>query len=164
MKTVYIKAGLVLLFIALFAVGCGSGDENADVTEGIPVLPGEQFDIADFRGNVVVVDFFGTYCKGCEEEVDNLVVITEEYRNEDVAVIGVCLDKDAPKSVPPYALEHNINYPIYDGSDAEIKSAYKIIGIPTTIFFDKEGGEAARKFGAMSREEIAAEIDALLND
>ena len=90
--------------------------------------------------------------------------IVEDYRGEDVVVAGVCLDTNPAGSVPPYALEHKINYPIYDGSGAEIKSEYKIIGIPTTLFFDKRGGEAVRKLGAMSREEIAAEIDALLDN
>lgn len=92
------------------------------------------------------------------------MVIAEDYENEDVVVTGICLDADAASSLPPYAIKHEINYPIYDGSGGGLKSEFKIIGIPTTLFFDKQGDEATRKLGSMSAEEIAAEIDALLGN
>jgi thiol-disulfide isomerase/thioredoxin len=161
MRIINIIVLLTLPFVCMNA-GCEGGGGDAEVDGGFPVIPEDRFDIDEFRGKVTVVDFFGTYCIGCEEEVKDLVKIVEEYGDEDVAIIGVCLDHDASKSVPPYATKHGINYPVYDGSDDALKSEYKIIGIPTTIFFDRDGKEATRKLGAMSQEEIAAEIDKLL--
>ncbi len=100
--------------------------------------------LSDFRGKVVVLDFWATWCPPCRKGIPDLIELKNEYKNSDVEVIGISLDSftrgGATKNdVVPFIKDFGINYPIVIG-DPEVAQQYGgINSIPTSFVIDKEG-------------------------
>lgn len=121
-------------------------------------LEGNTVKLSDYRGKVVFVNFWATWCPPCRAEIPAFVELVEKYK-DDFIVLGVTLDqpKDIPK-VPPFAESYNINYPILL-ADSKIVGAYGgIRNIPTTFVVDKEGYAVTRIVGSRPKEEFESII------
>ena len=134
-KTVSI---ISLTLVALAFWGCGGGERPADtggtgevteeaLPEGFELLPGDQFNAEDYKGKVLVVDFWATWCPPCKMEIPDLIEINDEYGDKGVVLIGITGDEDAEKSVPKFARESGLNYRNFIMTDA-IDGEYNITG------------------------------------
>ena len=150
----YVLGGLLVLVIA--AIGVASlvrGGEGAPEARRpapdfrMTTFDGQTFNLADHRGKVVVVNFWGSWCKPCREEMPALQAAYERYGGDVVFVgVGVKLDKD--DEARAFAEEFGITYPI--GRDTEggtrdtgrIAQDYGVFGLPTTFFIDPQGNIA----------------------
>jgi thiol-disulfide isomerase/thioredoxin len=175
-KTVSI-IGLTLVALALW--GCGGGERPADTgetrevaeealpesfeafPEGFELLPGDQFNVEDYKGKVLVLDFWATWCPPCMMEIPELIEINDEYGDKGVVMVGITGDEDAEKSVPKFAKESGLNYRNYIMSDA-IDKQYNITGWPTKVIYDADGNEVFRQTGYMTKEQLVAEIEKYL--
>jgi peroxiredoxin len=116
---------------------------------------GKQITFSDFaKDNVVLVNFWATWCGPCKEELPDLVALNEEYKGKNIKIVGISLDKDADvlSIVHDFAKQQNLNYPIIiDNGDLE--SAFGgIRGIPTSFFIDKKGNIVQKMLGAQTKE------------
>ena len=110
-------------------------------------LDGKTVQLSDFKGKVVIVDFWATWCPPCRAEVPDLVRLQSKYGDEGLAVVGLSLDAGGAKDVRPFADEFNVNYTMLIAND-ETASAYGgILGIPTTFVIDRQGRIAKRFIG-----------------
>ena len=144
----------------------------------LPDHRGETVDLKDYKGKVVLLNFWATWCGPCRYEIPALVQIREDYDPDEVAIIGVSLDQvPADKAQPllgKFVERFEINYPILHDSRAElIKTYYKqnlnTVAVPMTYVFDQQGRLFRTHRGVPSsnrkpdpRGVISAEIDALL--
>ncbi len=121
-------------------------------------VEGKTVSSDDFRGKVVVLDFWATWCPPCRAEIPGYVELQQKYGAEGLAVVGVSLDQGGPDVVKQFIASRKINYQIVLG-DGQIADAFGgVEAIPTTFIIDRAGIIRFRKVGSMP----AADFEAVL--
>jgi len=136
--------------------------ETAGTAPGfaLPDLNGNSVSLAEFRGKVVVLDFWATWCPPCRREIPDFINLQAEYGSQGLQVVGIALDE--PEKVHTFARQNGMNYPVLLGSD-EVSMRYGgIEGIPTTFIIDRRGRIANRFEGFRPRAVFEEEIKKLL--
>jgi len=143
--------------------------ENSGSQEEYPVAAdfslkdtdGNVVNLSEYRGKVVFVNFWATWCPPCRAEIPHFVELVEEYK-DDFIVLGISVDRpnDIPK-VPGFVESYNINYPVLY-ADQQISAYGNISSIPTTFVVDKEGLIKGKIIGARSKAEFERIITAEL--
>jgi len=112
-------------------------------------MNGNKLDLADYRGKVVLLDFWATWCGPCRLEIPGLVELQERYRERGLAVIGV-LSQDDPSNVPSFYREFRMNYHVALGDDdGKVANLYGCcFGLPTTFVIGRDGRIYATHVGA----------------
>ncbi len=115
-------------------------------------VDGKVVSSADFKGKVVVIDFWATWCPPCREEIPGYVELQKKYGKDGLVIIGVSLDQKGPEVVKSFMAKMGINYPIVM-ADEETPAAFGgVEAIPTTFIIDRAGMIRDRKVGAESAE------------
>jgi peroxiredoxin len=123
---------------------------------------GKPVKLSDFRGKVVLLNFWATWCPPCKVEIPWLVEFQQTYGDRDFVVLGVSLDEDGWKSVQPFLDDNKINYRVMIGND-DIAALYGgIKSLPTTLLIDKSGRIASTYAGLVSQSEYRTGIELLL--
>jgi peroxiredoxin len=116
---------------------------------------------SDFKGKVVVVNFWATWCGGCQVEIPWFVEFYEKYKGAGLEVVGISLDSDGWKSVGPYLKERSIPYKIVIGNETTAEE-FNVSAMPVTLLIDREGRVAATNVGVPPKSIYEADIQALL--
>ena len=122
---------------------------------------GRDVHLSDYRGKVVLINFWATWCHGCQQEIPWLVEFDRKYRSKGLAVIGISMDEDGWTTLQPYLKEKNVNYTVVIGNEAAAGD-YGMYGMPMTFLIDREGKVSAVSSGIVNREECEKEIQRLL--
>lgn len=124
---------------------------------------GKDVTLAGLKGKVVLVNFWATWCDGCQTEIPWFVEFQRQYADRGFVVVGISLDDDAWKSVGPWLKEKRVNYPIVIGNPA-LGKQYGLDGMPLTVLVDQEGKIADTHPGVINRQETEQRIRMLLNE
>jgi len=122
---------------------------------------GKTIDLKKFRGKVVLLDFWATWCHGCKEEIPWFVEFDRKYAGKGLRVIGVSMD-DGWNVLKPFLTTTKIPYRVVLGNEATAKS-YKIESMPDTFLIDRKGNIAAAYTGMVDRANIEANIQQMLS-
>ncbi len=123
---------------------------------------GKSVKLSDFKGKVVVLNFWATWCPPCRREIPDFIALQKQYADKGLVIIGVSMDEGGAEVVKPFAKKMGINYPIVLG-DQKTAAAYGGIQVvPTTFVIDKTGKIAAQHEGGADRTTFEAEIKKLL--
>ena len=128
-------------------------------------LSGKQVRLSDYKGKVVMVNFWATWCGPCHMETPWLVELHEQYQQKGLEIIGVSVDslnEYDPAEVKEFATEHKINYPIVMGTQEMVTAFGPVSGIPTTILIDRQGVIRYRHRGLASFDELKEKVTGLL--
>jgi len=142
-KIKWISFSLAVLLIS-FMASLDSFAEKAAATHpakdfSLKDLQSKKVNLSDFRGKVVLLNFFATWCSPCRMEIPELVKIHQKYKNKDFVMLGINLDADAvPFMIKTFAKDMKITYPVLMGTP-EVAEAYQISGVPITVLINKEG-------------------------
>ena len=133
---------------------------------------GKKIRVSNYRGNVVLLNFWATDCGGCVLEIPSFIELEKAYKGKGFTVVGVSMDisyeslKDANEAwsrVRPFMAKEGINYPIAMG-DASISKAYKLNAYPATYLIDKSGKIAVAYVGVViNKENVETNIKELLS-
>jgi peroxiredoxin len=123
---------------------------------------GASVRLADFRGKVVVLNFWATWCHGCRTEIPWLMEFADKYRDQGLAVIGVSMDEDGWKAVRPFLREKQINYPVVIGTEQLAQKYGGVEAMPLTYLIDRQGKIAATHVGLAGKQALEEEIRRLL--
>ena len=126
------------------------------------VFPGEgSVSLEDFTHKLVILNFWATWCAPCTVEMPTLEMLWHDYRARGLVVLGVSVDRGAPRAVlEPYVEHLRLTFPILLDPDVKTAGAWRVTGLPAT-FIVKPGGEVAG-MAAGAREWNSAEMRALL--
>lgn len=133
---------------------------------------GSRVKLSHFRGKVILLNFWATECGGCVIEVPELVQIERAFRHDDFTVVGVNMDmpygglktaSEAWKQVRPFVASHRMNYPVLMGN-LGLEHLYRINAYPASFIIDKSGRIAARYVGIVNKDNVEANVTALLGN
>ena len=159
----------VIALLALVATGLFRSSQGP-VAIGQPVpnftlttFDGKQISLADLKGQVVVINFWASWCVPCEQEAADLEAAWQFYEPRgDVVFLGVNWTDTEPKALG-YLTKFNITYPNGPDLGTRIADRYRITGVPETYIIDRNGLLAYKKFAPfVSVQEIKSAIDPLL--
>lgn len=155
---------IVLGCIVLMTGACAKsgameqGDAAPDFS--LPDLSGTKMTLADFKGKVVILDFFATWCPPCREEIPDFIALQKAYGDKGFAMVGVSLVDRADAA--GYAGKVGINYPVLidDGSASNVYGPIR--SIPTTFIIDRNGTIADVYIGYRPKDVFEKRIQELL--
>jgi cytochrome c biogenesis protein CcmG/thiol:disulfide interchange protein DsbE len=185
-RAAWLAMGAVALALGLIWMAPGLGEVPVDQTaEGDAEYPGDPDDatatgkpaplhftlkdtngvdvkLATFKGKVILLNFWATWCGPCKAEIPSLVELQTQY-GDDLVVLGFSVD-DPVEKMRPYAEEYKINYPLLVGNGREdVQEAFgPLYGIPVSVIIDREGRIAKKHSGIASKAQFEREIKSLL--
>lgn len=107
---------------------------------------GPAFDLTDFRGKVVVLDFWASWCVPCRRSFPWMNSMQEKYGNEGLVFVGVNMDAD-PADAKAFLQEYPARFRIIDDPGGELAREYDVIAMPSSYVFDRNGELVARHLG-----------------
>ena len=129
-------------------------------------LDGDQVSLSDYRGKVVVIDFWATWCPPCRKGIPDFVELQKAYGEDKLVILGVNLDQGAPAQVMnmvrDFTDNYNINYPVLLHDMAIVGAYGGIQSIPTTFVVDQEGKVRQGVVGYRPKDYFKSIIDSLL--
>jgi peroxiredoxin len=123
---------------------------------------GNTVELADFRGKVVVLNFWATWCGPCKVEIPWFTEFQQRFRDAGVTVLGISMDEGGWKSVAPYLDEQRVNYPVMIGDDKLAKAYGGLDALPMTFLINKSGRIAAAHTGLIAKATYEGEIKRLM--
>lgn len=169
---VLLAAGALALSVGLatnyMLRGSGGITEEADVdalfAAPMPDLTGNSVMLANWRGKVLVVNFWATWCVPCREEIPDFVRLQEEFGGRGVQFVGIAADQ--ADKVRTFAGELQINYPLLIGNYAALDLAKrvgnKVSALPFTVVLDRKGRLVHRQLGILKVDKLRSIFNELL--
>jgi cytochrome c biogenesis protein CcmG/thiol:disulfide interchange protein DsbE len=123
---------------------------------------GHTVKLSDYRGRVVLLNFWATWCGPCQIEIPWFVEFENKYRAEGFTVLGVSMDEDGWKAIKPFLAARNVNYPVVLGNE-DVNQLYGgIESLPTTLLIGRDGRTSFFHSGLIGKGEYQKEILQLL--
>jgi peroxiredoxin len=167
------KLALALFLVLILCTQCrrdetpepqpDAGSRAKAIDFSLTGLDGIEYRLSDQKGNVVLVDFWATWCPPCREEIPHLKELHTRFSEQGLAVWGVGLDEEG--ALRAYAEENEMSYTVLIGKES-VGRDYGVQGIPTTILFDKQNRIAFKHVGFSKgmEKEMEKEIEQLLRE
>jgi len=166
----------ILLVAAGFGLLCASG-WRADVDAETLAAPqrqlapdfalvdsqGTRVTLSAYKGRVVMLDFWATWCAGCKVEIPWFIEFAKKYERQGFTAIGAAMDEEGWTLVRPYLAEHPINYPIVPGYPT-LMAPYQITALPVTLLIDRQGRVAEKHVGIVDKDAWDRSIRELLDE
>lgn len=145
--------------VATGAACKAEGPANLDLT--MKDMHDAEFKLASLKGKVVLVNFWASWCAPCLAEIPEFIKVREELHEKGFEIVGISTD-DTPQQLRDFAAKYKTNYPLVQVT-AEAEDAFgPVFGLPTSILVGRDGSVCRRHFGPLSKEQLEAEVKALL--
>jgi len=163
------KLGIVLatiIAIAAWFTACRSTPKAVGSLKPAPAFSlkdtaGHPLQLSDYRGKVVILDFWATWCEPCKQEIPHLVDLQNRYGPQGLQVLGISMD-DGEDPVREFQQKYKMNYPVAVGTSQVANQYGGILGLPITFVIDKQGQIVSRHIGATAPAVFEEEIKRLL--
>lgn len=161
----YFYTTLFIVAVIFFFIvnNTNGGPEEGPYPPNYNIDNSKLVNLSDFKGKVIILDFWATWCPPCRKGIPDLVEIKKEHKEKGVEIIGISLDSftrdgSTKNDVVPFIKDYGINYPILMG-DINVAQLYGgINSIPTSFVIDKEGYIVSHYQGLISKEQYLSDI------
>lgn len=141
-----------------------NGDNKAAPDFALKDVDGRTVHLSDYKGKVVVLDFWATWCGPCKVEVPWFSEFEKKNKDRGFAVLGVDMDEDGWAAVKPFLKELNVTYRVVMGDDKTADQYGGIEALPTTYLIDRDGRISSTHIGLTSKKEFENAIEQLLEN
>lgn len=145
-----------ILLLAFLAPAPGAAAQDAVAALGLirpnPVQAARDFQVttldqrsltlSGFRGQVVFLNFWATWCKPCEAEMPSMERLWQRYRDKGLVVLAVSSDADGAAAVGPFVAKHKLTFPVGLDPRMEVGARYQVWALPSTFIIDRKGNRA----------------------
>lgn len=138
------------------------GQSAPDFT--LPDSTGSPIKLSAYKGKVVLLDFWATWCTGCKVEIPWYMEFQNRYGKDGLKAIGVSMDDDGWKSVKPFLEEHKLNYPVVIANQDLANRYGGLPSLPMTLLIDRNGKIAESHAGMVDKDAFENKIKALLHE
>jgi cytochrome c biogenesis protein CcmG/thiol:disulfide interchange protein DsbE len=158
---------VLLLACTVLVTGCSkrtvAKNRKAAPEFSLKDANGQTVHLSDYKGKVVLLDFWATWCGPCKVEIPWFMEFENEFKNQGFAVLGVSMDEDGWAAISPYVRDRKMNYRVLLGNDQVSTSYGGLDALPTTLLIDRAGDIASVHEGvSMGKEEFKNAIVQLL--
>jgi len=172
--TLVVSCSLVVLAFLVFLLRSGSSVRSTEgglKPEGqrkpapeftLKDINGKSVTLSDYRGKVVLLNFWATWCGPCKMEIPWFTEFEQKYKSRGFAVIGISMDDDGWDSVRPFIEHTHMNYRVALGNDSVAQLYGGVDSLPTSFLIDREGRVVAVHIGLVGKSDYQDEIDQLL--
>ena len=106
----------------------------------LPDLNEKPYRLSEFRGKVVFLNFWATWCKPCREEMPSMEILNKNFEKDGLVILAVSIDRvTTTKDIPPFVKGMNLTFPVLIDSWGRTDKPYKRMGVPETFIIDQEG-------------------------
>ena len=144
-KRIAIIGIALLIFLGVAALQWTQRGKYKPVVKGasapefaLPDLQGSEVNLSSFRGKVVFLNFWATWCEPCREEMPSMEILNRYMKDKEFVMLAVSIDKDTSK-IEPFMKELNLTMKVLLDKDSKIFQRYKTTGVPETFIIDKNG-------------------------
>lgn len=155
--------------LALCNMAIAVSNASAEISEGSTApawalrdLSGKAVTSDEFKGKVVILDFWATWCPPCRAEIPGFVDLYKRYAEKGLVIVGVSLDQNGPAAVTPFVQKFAMNYPVVMGDGQIVKAFGGIEALPTTFVIDRTGKVVRMHVGFTDAEAFEKDIKSLL--
>ena len=105
----------------------------------LPGLDGQMVNLTDYKGKVVLLNVWATWCPPCVEEMPSMEKLYQELKGAGFEILAVSIDETGAEDVRPFMKKHKLSFPSLTDPKGTIKSIYKTTGVPESFVIDKDG-------------------------
>jgi thiol-disulfide isomerase/thioredoxin len=188
MRGKFLTALLITGFLALLPIlGCNQkSSQNANVSENnaasagastpeaavaIPTLDGSTTSLDQYKGKVVLVNFWATWCDPCKTEIPWLIEFNHKYGPRGLVIVGIAMDDEGKKVVEPWikskrfdvnGSQEALDYPVLLGNDKIADKFGGILGLPTSMLYSRDGRKIKTVVGLINYKDLSKALDSQL--
>lgn len=178
MKLKKLVTGFLMLAMAVTFMACSSeSDGEAQAAEKLVIsteyntqynfntklVDGSDISLADYKGKVLIVDLWDTWCPPCRMEIPHFIELYSEYKDKDFVMLGLAFAQEGPQAVEQFIKDNGVNYVNGFVNEDVIAKLGRPSGIPTTYVIDQSGNIYKKYVGYKEKSVFEADIKALLN-
>ena len=146
---------LLSLVGAILLPACqGSADPSEAPDFTLLNLQDESVNLSDYKGQVVLINFFSTNCPPCRVEIPDFVLLQDQYGSKGFAVIGISVDQNGKRILPEFAQTLRINYPILLATSKVIRDYGNIYALPASFLIDRDHRILKHYTGMVTKDEL----------
>jgi thiol-disulfide isomerase/thioredoxin len=163
-----VRWALCLLILGLGLGACGQENDFGSINVfniQLPDLDGNQTRLDQFKGQVILLNFWASWCAPCRQEIPDFIALQDQYGPKGLVIVGVSLDEEGPAYLGAFARELGINYPILRAGDQITRVRDQVggfRGIPTTLLVDRTGRVVVKYTGLAPGRTWEAQIKKVL--
>ena len=145
-------------------VGCSETDRKANLNFVLKDIFGNDVTLSDYRGKVILLDFWATWCAPCRIEIPGFIELYDQYEKDGLEVLGISVD-DPISTLLLYTEDMGMDYPVLIGDQRDdVKDAFgPLLGFPSTFLINREGMICHQHIGFTPKEKFEQEILELLD-
>ena len=145
-----IKIGIVFFFTVLLLTGCDNSTSEPQVSQGglvgnpapdftLTDMHGQEVALSQFRGKVVILNFWATWCPPCREEMPSMERLYRDYESKGLVMLAVNVEENGKKMVGQFLQKTPYSFPILLDSDSIAQNAYGVFRFPESFIIDRNG-------------------------
>jgi peroxiredoxin len=138
MLTRWTKLGLMALTTVILATAADAAGDSAAPAFSLPARGGSTVDLAQFKGQVVMINFWASWCVPCRQEMPLLESMYKKYKPLGFTLIGVNVEPEQ-KDAESFLKQTPVSFPVLFDAKSKVSGMYNVQGMPTTVFIDRKG-------------------------